>query len=75
MYRSCAPPRGFGAEWLLWRRREPEPSKGPIPFHLLRSLARSFSEDHFVSDTGDVVFYQKDPNFWQKVRSTGAQIR
>lgn len=51
----------------LWRRREPEPSKGPIPFHLLKSLKRSFSEDHFVSDTGDVVYYQQDPNFWQKV--------
>ena len=52
--------------WLWWRR-EPEVSAGPIPFHLVKSLARSFSEDHFVSDSGDVVYYQKDPNFWQKV--------
>ena len=51
----------------LWWCREPEPSKGPIPFHLVKALSRSFSQDHFVDDTGDVVYYQKDPNFWQKV--------
>ena len=44
--------------------REPEPSPGPLPVHLLGPLARSFSQDHYVADTGDVVFYQKDPNFW-----------
>ena len=48
-------------------RREPEASKGPIPFHLVSALVRSFSQDHFVDDTGDVVYYQKDPNFWEKV--------
>jgi omega-3 fatty acid desaturase (delta-15 desaturase) len=50
--------------------REPEPSKGPIPFHLVAPLVRSLGSDHFVEDTGDVVYYQKDPNYWQKVRDT-----
>ncbi|KAJ6810840.1 omega-3 fatty acid desaturase, chloroplastic-like [Iris pallida] len=40
--------------------REPEKS-GPLPFHLLGVLARSLRIDHFVSDTGDVVYYQTDP--------------
>lgn len=43
--------------------REPEKSKGPIPFHLLRPLIRSFSEDHYVADTGSIVYYQKDAGF------------
>ncbi len=46
------------------RRREPEPSPGPLPVHLLGPLARSFSQDHYVPDSGDVVYYQKDPKFW-----------
>ncbi|CAL9093128.1 unnamed protein product [Musa textilis] len=40
--------------------REPERS-GPLPFHLLRVLLRSLRVDHFVSDEGDVVYYQTDP--------------
>ena len=40
--------------------REVEKS-GPIPFHLLGILIRSFKQDHYVSDTGDVVYYQADP--------------
>ncbi|CAL5334010.1 unnamed protein product [Camellia sinensis] len=39
--------------------REPKKS-GPIPFHLLNYLVRSINQDHYVSDTGDVVFYQTD---------------
>lgn len=39
--------------------REPEKSKGPIPFHLLKNLTRSFAKDHYVEDTGDIVYYQK----------------
>lgn len=35
--------------------REPERSKGPIPFHLLANLFRSFKKDHYVEDTGDIV--------------------
>lgn len=40
--------------------REPEKS-GPIPLHLIPVIMKSFSEDHFVADEGDIVFYQKDP--------------
>ncbi|KAM7279913.1 hypothetical protein ACFE04_007047 [Oxalis oulophora] len=40
--------------------REPKKS-GPVPFHLIENLVRSLSEDHYVSDTGGVVFYQTDP--------------
>jgi acyl-lipid omega-3 desaturase len=52
--------------------REPEPSKGPLPLHLIKPLVRSFSEDHFVEDDGDIVFYQKDPAFWKKVVNSKA---
>nr|ABA02172.1 fatty acid desaturase 3A [Linum usitatissimum]ADV92264.1 fatty acid desaturase 3A [Linum usitatissimum]ADV92265.1 fatty acid desaturase 3A [Linum usitatissimum]ADV92266.1 fatty acid desaturase 3A [Linum usitatissimum]AFK27237.1 fatty acid desaturase 3 [Linum usitatissimum] len=41
--------------------REPKKS-GPFPFHLFGYLVRSLGEDHYVSDTGDVVFYQSDPH-------------
>ncbi|KAJ0233774.1 Temperature-sensitive sn-2 acyl-lipid omega-3 desaturase [Hirschfeldia incana] len=40
--------------------REPKNS-GPLPLHLLGSLIRSMKQDHFVSDTGDVVYYEADP--------------
>jgi len=39
--------------------REPKKST-PLPFHLIGELIRSFKTDHFVSDTGDVVYYQTD---------------
>ncbi|CAI9757938.1 unnamed protein product [Fraxinus pennsylvanica] len=39
--------------------REPTKS-GPVPYHLLQNLVRSIKEDHFVSDSGDIVYYQKD---------------
>lgn len=39
--------------------REPKKS-GPLPFHLLGVLVKSFKKDHYVSDTGDVVYYQTD---------------
>nr|ARQ20744.1 omega-3 fatty acid desaturase [Eucommia ulmoides] len=39
--------------------REPRKS-GPFPFHLISYLKRSMQQDHYVSDTGDVVFYQTD---------------
>ncbi|KAK7287449.1 hypothetical protein RIF29_00727 [Crotalaria pallida] len=41
--------------------REPKKSS-PIPFHLIGDLIRSLKKDHFVSDTGDVVYYQTDSN-------------
>lgn len=45
--------------------REPEKSS-PLPFHLIKYLLQSMNEDHFVSDTGDVVFYQTDPQLHKK---------
>ncbi|KAI3436018.1 hypothetical protein D9Q98_002075 [Chlorella vulgaris] len=42
--------------------REPEKSPGPIPTHLFEPLRRSFARDHFVDNTGDIVFYQQDKN-------------
>ncbi|KAI8476515.1 MAG: fatty acid desaturase-domain-containing protein [Monoraphidium minutum] len=38
--------------------REPAPSPGPLPLHLIKPLARSFATDRWVPDAGDVVFYQ-----------------
>ncbi|KAJ0789015.1 putative acyl-lipid Delta(12)-acetylenase [Helianthus annuus] len=40
--------------------REPKES-WPLPFHLLELLADSMRKDHYVSDEGDVVYYQADP--------------
>ncbi|CAN6325565.1 unnamed protein product [Urochloa humidicola] len=39
--------------------REPQKS-GPLPLHLFGVLLRSLRVDHFVSDHGDVVYYQTD---------------
>ncbi|CAL4904658.1 unnamed protein product [Urochloa decumbens] len=39
--------------------REPHKS-GPLPLHLVGVLLRSLRVDHFVSDHGDVVYYQTD---------------
>ncbi len=41
---------------------EPEPSPGLIPTHLWEPLKRSFGRDHYVDDTGDIVFYKQDPD-------------
>ncbi|XP_074581545.1 omega-3 fatty acid desaturase, chloroplastic-like [Curcuma longa] len=39
-----------------------EPTKsGPVPFHLFGILLRSLKQDHYVSDTGDIVYYETDP--------------
>ncbi|KAE8698624.1 Omega-3 fatty acid desaturase [Hibiscus syriacus] len=43
--------------------REPQKS-GPFPFYLLGILVRSLKKDHYVSDTGDVVFYQTNPQLY-----------
>ena len=40
--------------------REPVKS-GPLPLHLLEPLIRSFKNDHFVDDTGDIVLYKQAP--------------
>ncbi|XP_062182497.1 fatty acid desaturase DES3-like [Phragmites australis] len=39
--------------------REPDKS-GPLPLHLFGVFLRSLRVDHFVSDHGDVVYYQTD---------------
>ncbi|XP_030537209.1 omega-3 fatty acid desaturase, chloroplastic-like [Rhodamnia argentea] len=41
--------------------REPKKS-APLPFHLIGTLIQSLKRDHYVSDTGEVVYYQTDPN-------------
>ncbi|CAK9151319.1 unnamed protein product [Ilex paraguariensis] len=43
--------------------RDPKKS-GPIPFHLISNLVRSIQQDHFVSDSGDIVFYQTDSQLY-----------
>ncbi|XP_004490604.1 omega-3 fatty acid desaturase, endoplasmic reticulum [Cicer arietinum] len=48
--------------------REPEKSS-PLPFHLIKYLVQSMKEDHFVSDTGDVVFYQSDPELYKSTKT------
>lgn len=39
--------------------REPRKS-GPIPLHLVPALLKSLGRDHYVSDNGDIVYYQTD---------------
>ena len=56
--------------------REPQKSQGPFPMHLLEPLRRSFAEDHYVSDTGDVVYYQQDRDIgsaWQAIKQSFGQ--
>lgn len=40
--------------------REPEPSPGPLPVHLIEPLVRSFRDDKFVEDEGEVVLYKSE---------------
>ncbi|KAK4492096.1 hypothetical protein RD792_002893 [Penstemon davidsonii] len=49
--------------------REPKKS-GPIPLHLIPSLVKSINRDHYVSDTGDVVYYQTDEQIFNLKRLT-----
>ncbi|KAK6120255.1 hypothetical protein DH2020_045946 [Rehmannia glutinosa] len=48
--------------------RAPKKS-GPLPFYLIGDLIRSLKQDHYVSDTGDVVYYQTDPQLGGSVKS------
>jgi omega-3 fatty acid desaturase (delta-15 desaturase) len=41
-------------------RREPVKSEGPLPLHLIEPLKRSLTNDKFVADEGNIVFYQKE---------------
>ena len=40
--------------------REPAKSAGPLPTHLIAPLVRSFENDHYVDNEGDVVYYKQD---------------
>jgi len=46
--------------------REPAKSKSWFPSHLIAPLVRSFDHDHYVEDTGDIVYYKSDPAFPNK---------
>ncbi|XP_022764989.1 omega-3 fatty acid desaturase, chloroplastic-like isoform X2 [Durio zibethinus] len=48
--------------------REPRKS-GPVPFHLFGILIRSMKKDHYVSDTGDIVYYQTDSQLFGTSKS------
>nr|AVZ47050.1 delta-15 fatty acid desaturase [Paeonia suffruticosa]AXF74721.1 omega-3 fatty acid desaturase [Paeonia ostii]AZB49550.1 fatty acid desaturase 8-1 [Paeonia ostii]QBQ82062.1 omega-3 fatty acid desaturase [Paeonia ostii]UXG17980.1 omega-3 fatty acid desaturase 3 [Paeonia ostii] len=48
--------------------RVPEKS-GPFPFHLIKNLVRSIKQDHYVNDTGDVVYYKTDHELYKFSRS------
>ncbi|NP_001296286.1 omega-3 fatty acid desaturase, endoplasmic reticulum-like isoform X1 [Gossypium raimondii] len=48
--------------------REPKKS-GPIPFHLIENLVSSMKQDHYVSNSGEIVFYQTDPNLFSPPKS------
>lgn len=48
--------------------REPKKS-GPFPVHLIDNLMTSMSNDHYVSDTGDIVYYQTDPKLFKSLKS------
>lgn len=39
--------------------REPRKS-GPVPIHLIPTLMKSLNRDHYVSDNGDIVYYETD---------------
>jgi omega-3 fatty acid desaturase (delta-15 desaturase) len=56
----------------LTPRREPQPSPGPLPLHLWEPLKRSFEQDHYVDDTGDIVFYKSDPSLTPGSSSSSA---
>lgn len=40
--------------------REPTKSPGPLPTHLIEPLVRSFNDDKYVQDEGNVVFYTNE---------------
>jgi omega-3 fatty acid desaturase (delta-15 desaturase) len=46
-----------------YREPVPCPPHG-VPTQLVEPLVRSFNTDHFVADTGDVVFYETDPDLY-----------
>ncbi|GKV03508.1 hypothetical protein SLEP1_g15797 [Rubroshorea leprosula] len=53
--------------------REPKKS-GSIPFHLLKTLLTSLREDHFVSDTGEIAYYQTDEALYNFFKTKSASL-
>ncbi|XP_010253759.1 PREDICTED: omega-3 fatty acid desaturase, chloroplastic-like isoform X1 [Nelumbo nucifera] len=51
--------------------REPRKS-WHLPFHLIGDLIGSMRRDHYVSDTGDVVYYQTDPELFGSSKTKSA---
>lgn len=49
--------------------REPKKSS-PLPVHLIEDLTKSLKQDHYVSDTGEIVYYQRDPELSNSTKST-----
>lgn len=49
--------------------RKVEPSPGPLPVHLLEPLLRSMSKDHYVDDSGDIVFYKTSEELQHPLRT------
>lgn len=49
--------------------REPKKS-APLPFHLIGTLLKSMKRDHYVSDDGDIVYYQTDPQLYGDLETT-----
>lgn len=49
--------------------REPKRSS-PLPVHLIEDLTKSLKQDHYVSDTGDVVYYQSDPRLGNSTKNS-----
>ncbi|PKI49378.1 hypothetical protein CRG98_030306 [Punica granatum] len=57
-------PRRQSAHVLGKYYRGPTKS-GLIPFHLIKNLLRSLRQGHYVSDTGEIVYYQTDPELYK----------
>ncbi|KAL7095315.1 hypothetical protein ACP275_10G016100 [Erythranthe tilingii] len=47
--------------------RDPKKS-GPLPFYLVANFVRSLKRDHYITDNGDVVDYQTDPEIRASVK-------
>ncbi|KAJ8448321.1 hypothetical protein Cgig2_021949 [Carnegiea gigantea] len=42
--------------------KEPKKSAGPFPFHVIGIFLEALRINHFVSDSGDIVYYETDPH-------------
>lgn len=53
--------------------REPKKS-GPFPSHLFENLVRSIKEDHYVDDSGEIVYYQTDIELYKSSKSKSSWL-